>query len=153
MIKRLRGLTFIELVISLTILAVLASAVIPTSQKMVKRRKETELKLSLLEMREAIDRFKRAHEDGLIMVRDVDQHGYPADFDELIEGVPLKKDNTKTIRFLRKIPVDPMTGEAEWGKRSLQDDPDDSAWGGENLFDVYSKSDGIALDETEYTNW
>lgn len=150
---RRRALTFIELMISMTILAILAAAVMPTTQKMVKRRKEMELRRVLLEMRDAIDRFKRAHEEGLIQVRDVDQHGYPADFDELVEGVPLKKDNTKKIRFLRKIPIDPMTGEAEWGMRSVQDDPDDGAWGGQNLFDVFSRSDGLALDGTEYAEW
>ena len=120
-----------------------------------KRRKEMELKQALLEIREAIDRFKRAADEGKIEADGTDQLGYPADFEELVNGVPMKtKDGKrKNMRFLRRIPVDPMTGEAAWGMRSVQDEPDDSTWGRENLFDVYSLSDGTALDGTEYQTW
>lgn len=148
-----RGFTYLELIMSLTLLAVLSAALVPTTQKMVKRQKETELRRTLLQMRTAIDRFKKAHEEGIISVRDVQQQGYPKDLDELVEGVPLADTSGGTLRFLRKIPVDPITGEAEWGMRSTQDEPDDSSWGRENLFDVYSLSDGVALDGTEYSEW
>jgi len=152
---RRRAFTLLELVIAMVVLAVLASAIVPTTRNVVKRQKEAELRRALLEMREAIDRFKRAADEGLIAVDDIDQLGYPADFEQLIEGAPLRKKDTsgRTMRFLRRIPVDPMTGEAEWGMRSVQDDPDAGQWGGENLFDVYSLSDGVALDETEYREW
>lgn len=148
-----RAFTFLELLLSMVILAILAAAAVPTTRIMVKRQKEIALKRSLMETREAIDRYKRAADNGLIVVRNIERLGYPADFDELVRGVPLRKDNSKHMRFLRRIPVDPMTGEATWGKRSVQDTPDDRAWGRENLFDIYSLSDGVALDGTEYSQW
>lgn len=148
-----RGFTLLELVIAMVVLGILAAAVVPTTQKLVKHRKELELRRTLLEIREAIDRFKKAADEGLIVVSDRDQLGYPADFEELINGVPLRKKKDKRMRFLRRIPVDPFTGEAEWGMRSVQDESDSDSWGRENLFDVYSLSDGVALDGTEYTEW
>ncbi|MDJ0838969.1 MAG: prepilin-type N-terminal cleavage/methylation domain-containing protein [Acidobacteriota bacterium] len=148
-----RGFTLLELVIAMVLLGILAAAAVPTTRKLVKRQKEIELKRALMEMREAIDRFKRASDEGVIVVMDIEQLGYPADFDELIEGAQLKKADSKRMRFLRRIPVDPMTGEAEWGMRSVQDDFDSQSWGRENLFDVYSLSDGTALDGTEYAEW
>ncbi len=148
-----RAFTLLEIIISMVLLGILAAAVVPTTKKVVKRHKELELRRSLLEVREAIDRFKKAAEEGVIVIEGVEQIGYPKDFDELVEGAPLKKDNSKRMRFLRKVPVDPMTGEAEWGKRSSHDDPDKTSWGGENLFDIYSLSDGTALDGTEYASW
>jgi general secretion pathway protein G len=148
-----RGFTYLELIMSLTLIAVLSAALVPTTQKIVKRQKETELRRSLLEMRTAIDRFKKAHEEGTISVRDLQQQGYPKDFEELINGAPLADTSGGSLRFLRRIPIDPMTGEAEWGMRSVQDEPDDASWGRENLFDVYSLSDGVALDGTEYSTW
>ena len=148
-----RAFTLLELMMAAVVLAVLASAVMPTTKKIVKRRKEMELKQALLEMRTAVDRYKKATEEGLIEAGDIDQLGYPEDFDSLINGVPLKKDGNKKMRFLRRIPKDPMTGEAEWGKRSVQDDPDDTTWGGENIFDVFSLSDGTAMDGSEYSEW
>lgn len=147
------GFTLLELMISAVVLAILAGALMPTTKKIVKRQKEVELRRALLEMREAIDRYKKATEEGLIGEGDIDQLGFPEDFETLIAGVPLKKDSAKKIRFLRRIPKDPMTGEVEWGKRSVQDDPDDKTWGTENLFDVYSLSDGTALDGSEYSDW
>ena len=147
--------TLLELMIAMVVLGILAAAAVPTTQKVVKHRKEMELQRALLEMREAIDRFKRAADEGLIEVADLDQLGYPADFEQLVNGTPLRKKEgqSRTMRFLRKVPVDPMTGEAEWGMRSVQDEPDSNSWGGENLFDVYSLSDGTALDGTEYQSW
>lgn len=147
-----RAFTLLELMMACVVLAILAAAVMPTTKKIVKRQKELELKRVLREMREAIDRYKRATEDGVIDAGDLDQLGYPEDFDALIEGVQLKKGD-KRMRFLRRIPVDPMTGEAEWGMRSVQDDPDDSTWGNENLFDVFSLSDGTAMDGSDYSDW
>lgn len=148
-----RGFTLLELMLSCVVLAILASAVMPTTKKILKRQKEMELKRVLLEMREAIDRYKRATEEGLISEGDIEWLGYPEDFSTLIEGVSLQKNAEQKLRFLRRIPVDPMTGKAEWGKRSVQDDPKDRTWGGENLFDVYSLSDGTAMDGSEYSEW
>lgn len=145
--------TLLELMIACVVLGILAAAVMPTTQKIVKRQKEVELKRALLEMREAIDRFKREADKDGIKLDDLDQLGYPADFDQMIEGVPIKGGEGQKMRFLRRIPIDPMTGEAEWGMRSVQDDPETSQWGGENLFDVYSLSDGVAIDGTDYGDW
>ena len=150
---RTSAFTLLELVLTMVILGILAAAVVPTTQKIVKRGKELELHRSLMEMREAIDRFKKAADAGLIDVPNQEQLGYPADFEELLKGAPLAKEPSKTMRFLRRLPRDPMTGEDKWGRRSVQDDPDSRSWGGENLFDVYSLSDGIALDGTEYGLW
>jgi general secretion pathway protein G len=150
---KMRGFTLLELILSMVILSILAAAVVPTTRKVVKRQKELELKRRLLEVREAIDRFKRATDDGIIEVRDITQLGYPADFDQLIEGVPLVQDPDKKMRFLRKIPVDPMTGEPEWAMHSVQDRPEDRTWGGENLFDIHSLSDGTGLNGTPYNEW
>lgn len=148
-----RGFTLLEIIITMVLLGILAAAVAPSTKKVVKRRKEAELKHSLLEVRTAIDRFKRAYDEGLIIVEDSRQMGYPSDMDELIHGASLKKESAKRMRFLRKVPTDPMTGEANWGMRSTFDQPDSGSWGRENLFDIYSLSDGVALDGTEYSEW
>ena len=145
--------TLLEIMISMVLLAILAAAVVPTTKKVVKRQKELELKHALMEMRTAIDRFKKAHEEGRIIVDREQQLGYPRDFDELMEGVPMVDGEGRKMRFLRRIPIDPMTGEAEWGMRSAQDDYDSASWGRENLFDVYSLSNGVAMDGTEYAEW
>jgi len=147
------GFTLHELILGLTIHGILAAAVVPTTQKIVKREKEVQLKRALMEMRQAIDSYKKAADQGLIDRGDLEAQGYPTDFEDLLLGVPLKKDSRKNLRFLRKIPIDPMTGEANWGRRSSFDDPESAAWGHENLFDVYSKSDGTALDGSEYATW
>jgi len=149
----IQGFTYLELIVSMVILAILASAAVPTSRMIMKRNRERVLKRNLLEIRTAIDRFKRSVEEGTIEKPPLDQYGYPLDFNELIEGVSSTEDFNVKIRFLRRIPVDPMTGEAEWGKRSVQDPFDSKSWGGENLFDVYSLSDGTAIDQTEYSEW
>jgi general secretion pathway protein G len=115
----------------------------------VKRAKERELRYDLWAMRKAIDAYKDAADKGGITTK-VDSQNYPPDLQTLVDGVEIQ---SKKVRFLRKIPVDPMTGKAEWGMRSMQDDPDSDSWGGQNLFDVYSKSDGTALDGTKYSDW
>lgn len=153
---RQRGLTFIELVVACMVLLVLASAVIPLARWDQKRRNERILKTHLETMRTAIDRYKQYSDEGLILQEDVEQFGYPQSLDELVEGVEIgdpRQPDSKTIQFLRRVPVDPFTGEAEWGMRSYQDDWDSDSWGGENVYDVYSLSDQQALDGSYYKDW
>lgn len=147
--RRERGLTLIELIAAITILAILAGAAIPVAKVRIKRERETELRRDLWEMREAIDRYKDAADRGAFQIK-LGSEGYPPDLETLVKGVDVQG---KTIRFLRRIPVDPMTGKAEWGMRSLQDDPDSTSWGEQNVFDVYTKSTGTALDGTKYSEW
>lgn len=149
--RREGGFTLAELVMVAALIAVLSTMALPVAKFTVKRRKETELRLSLRLMRNAIDEHKRLSDQGLIPLK-LGGEGYPEDLEVLVEGVDLVGQDTKR-RFLRRIPVDPMTGEQEWGKRSYQDDPDSTSWGGENLYDVYSLSDGTAIDGTKYKDW
>lgn len=144
-----RGLTLIELIIAFTIIGLLAGAAVPIVRVRVKRDKEVELRRDLWEMRDAIDRYKDAAERGAFQTK-VDSLGYPPDLQTLVDGVDVQG---KKLRFLRRIPVDPLTGNAEWGQRSNQDDPDATSWGGQNVFDIYTKSDGTALDGTKYNTW
>lgn len=143
------GLTLIELIIAITILMVLTGAAVPIARVRIKREKEVQLRHALWEMRDAIDRYKDAADRNAFRTK-VESQGYPADLETLVEGEDVQG---KRLRFLRRIPVDPMTGKAEWGLRSTQDDPDSTSWGGENVFDVYSKSEGTALDGTKYSQW
>ena len=143
------GLTLVELIVTVAILAILASAAIPLTRLEVKREKERELRYDLWQMRDAIDHYKDAAERGGIMTK-VDSYNYPPDLQTLVDGVEIQ---SKKVRFLRRIPVDPMTGKDDWGMRSMQDDPNSDSWGGQNVFDVYSKSDGTALDGTKYSDW
>lgn len=143
------GLTLIELIVTVTILAILASAAVPVARFQVKRTKERELRYDLWQMRSAIDRYKDAADKGLFQIK-LDSQGYPPDLDTLVKGVDIQG---KKVRFLRKIPVDPMTNSSDWGLRSMQDDPDSDSWGGQNVFDVYTKSDGTGLDGTKYKTW
>jgi len=144
-----RGLTLIELIAAITILAILTGAAIPVAKIRIKRERETELRHDLWEMRAAIDRYKDAADRGAFQIK-LGSEGYPPDLDTLVKGVDVQG---KTIRFLRRVPIDPMTGKAEWGMRSLQDDPDSTSWGEQNVFDVYTKSTGAALDGTKYSEW
>ncbi|HZV87111.1 MAG TPA: type II secretion system protein [Candidatus Binatus sp.] len=146
------GLTLLELIIASAILLVLASAALPVFKFTVIRGKEYELRRDLREMRNAINLYKDAADMNLVRVK-VGSEGYPPDLETLVKGVPFSGDLTKKRRFLRKIPIDPMTGRAEWGLRGVQDDPDSTSWNGENVFDVYSKSQGTALDGTKYSDW
>ncbi len=151
-----RGFTFIELLVVTTILLILASAIMPLARVTVQRQREVELRRYLREMRVAIDKFKDAADAGVIGAFDLKAgaEGYPPDLETLVEGVSKVNDQSGTkLKFLRKIPIDPMTHSAEWGLRSYQDKPDASAWGGQNVFDVYTKSTGTALDGTKYRDW
>jgi general secretion pathway protein G len=151
-----RGFTFIELLVVTTILLVLASAVMPLARVTVQRQKEYELRRYLREMRTAIDKYKEAADAGVIGAFDIKagSEGYPATLDVLVEGVSKVNDQSGSkLKFLRRIPIDPMTHSAEWGLRSYQDRPDATSWGGQNVFDVYTKSTGTALDGTKYRDW
>ncbi len=143
------GLTLIELIITVAILSLLASAALPVARFQVKREKERQLRRELWEMRDAIDHYKDAAEKGGIQTK-TDSFNYPPDLQTLVDGVDVQ---TKKVRFLRKIPTDPMTGSTEWTLRAMQDDADSDSWGGENVFDVHSKSTGTALDGTKYNTW
>lgn len=146
------GVTLLELIVACSILVILSSAALPVARYTIIRQKEGELHRDLREMREAIDRYKDVADRNLIRV-EVGSDGYPPDLATLVEGIQLGAGNDHKIRFLRKIPVDPMTGSDEWGLRGVQDAPDSRSWGGKNVFDVYSKSTGKALDGTNYADW
>ncbi len=149
--KRLQlGVTLMEMIIVITILLVLMGAAVPVVRISVKRQKEVELRRDLWEMRNAIDRYKDVADRNLIQVK-LGTEGYPPDLDTLVNGVEAQ--GGKKLRFLRRIPVDPMTGSKDWGLRSMQDDPDSDSWGGQDVFDVYTKSNGTALDGTKYKAW
>jgi general secretion pathway protein G len=151
-----RGYSFIELLAVTAIVLILASAIMPLVKVTMRRQKEVELRRSLREMRLAIDRFKDAADLQMIAMQDVEagNEGYPESLEILVEGVTMSGDATgKKLKFLRRIPIDPMTASNEWGMRSYQDKPDSTGWGGQNVFDVYTKSDGIALDGTKYKDW
>jgi len=155
-LSAVRGFTFVELLIVTTILLILASAVMPLARVTVQRQREAELRRYLREMRTAIDKFKDAADAGVIGAFDLKagSEGYPPDLETLVEGVSKVNDQTGTkLKFLRKIPIDPITRSTDWGLRSYQDRPDATAWGGQNVFDVYTKSPGTALDGTKYRDW
>jgi general secretion pathway protein G len=143
------GLTLVELIVTVAILGILASAAVPLARFKVQRDKERELRYDLWQMRDAIDHYKDAADKGGFQIK-LDSQGYPPDLDELVKGVDIQG---KKVKFLRKIPVDPMTGKAEWGMHSMQDDPTSDSYGGQSVFDVYSKSQGTALDGTKYSEW
>jgi general secretion pathway protein G len=143
-----RGFTLIELIVATTILAILVGAAVPLARNAVYRERERELRQDLWMIRDAIDRYKDAADRGAFQLK-VGSEGYPPDLDTLVAGVDVAG---KKLKFLRKIPVDPLTKQ-EWGMRSMQDDADSTSWGGQNVFDVYSKSDQTALDGTKYKDW
>ncbi|MFZ0745060.1 MAG: type II secretion system protein [Terracidiphilus sp.] len=143
------GLTLVELIVTVTILAILASAAIPIARFKVKRENERQLRRELWEMRDAIDHYKDAADRGAFQTK-VESQNYPPDLETLVNGVDVQG---KKVKFLRRIPVDPMTGTADWGLRSMQDDPKSDSYGGQSVFDVYSKSTGTALDGTKYSDW
>jgi len=144
-------MTLLELIIACSILIVLSSAALPVARYSIVRSKEVELRRDLREMKDAIDRYKDMADRNLIRV-EVGSEGYPPDLETLVKGVHVGASGDKKIRFLRKAPVYPMTGQADWGFRAVQDDPDSNSWGG-ILFAVYSKSQATALDGTKYSDW
>ena len=147
-------MTLLELIIACTILLILSSAALPIARFTIVREREKELRRDLRDMRTAIDRYKDYSDRGMIRT-EVGSEGYPPDLDTLVKGVAVGGSgaNGKNVRFLRRVPVDPMTGQTDWGMRSIQDDPDSQSWGGKNVFDVYSKSQGTGLDGTKYSDW
>jgi general secretion pathway protein G len=144
------GVTLVELIVVITILLILMGAAVPVMKVSVKRQKEVELHRDLWEMRNAIDRYKDAADRNMFQIK-LGTEGYPPDLDTLVNGVEVA--GGKKLRFLRRVPVDPMTGNKDWGLRSMQDDPQSDSWGGQNVFDVYTKSDGTGLDGTKYKDW
>jgi general secretion pathway protein G len=150
------GYTFVELLIVITIVLILASAVQPLAKVAITRQKESELRRVLREMRTAIDKYKDAADAQMIPPTELKlgAEGYPPTLDTLVDGVSVANDATgRKLKFLRRVPIDPMTGSDEWGLRAYQDKPDTSSWGGQNVFDVYSKSGGTALDGSKYRDW
>ena len=143
------GFTLLELIIASIILIILTSMAVPLARVTIKREKERELRRDLWEMRDAIDRYKDAADRNAFQTK-VGTQNYPPDLETLVKGEEVQ---SKKIRFLRKIPVDPMTNSTEWGMRSMQDDPDSDSWGGQSVFDVYTKSQGTGLDGTKYKDW
>src|SRR5207237_7319551 len=146
---RQRGLTLIELIVAISLLTILVGAAMPIARVRVQRERERELRRDLWEMRDAIDRYKDAADRGAFQIK-LGSEGYPPDLETLVNGVDVQG---KKVRFLRRVPVDPMTGKTEWGMRSMNDDPKSTSWGGQNVFDVFTKSDGTALDGTKYSDW
>jgi general secretion pathway protein G len=144
------GLTLLELIIACSILMILSTAAMPLVRITIVRSREAELRRDLREMRNAIDHYKDMADTAAFRT-EVTSNGYPPDLDTLVKGEVIA--GNKRVRFLRRIPVDPMTGQADWGMRSIQDDPDTTSWGGGNVFDVFSKSQGTALDGTKYADW
>lgn len=145
-----RGVTLLEMIVVITILLILMGAAVPVVKVSVRREREVELKRALWQMREAIDRYKDAADKNLFRVK-LDSQGYPPDLDTLVNGEEIS--GGKKLRFLRHIPMDPMTGNTDWGLRSMQDDPQSESWGGQNVFDVYSKATGTGLNGTKYKDW
>jgi general secretion pathway protein G len=147
--RGIRGVTFVELIVAIALIALLAGTAIPVVRTTIKRERERELRTRLWEIRDAIDRYKDAADRGAFQIK-LDSQGYPPDLETLAKGVDVQG---KKIRFLRKIPEDPMTKSTDWGLRSMQDRPDSTSWGGQSVFDVYSKSTDTALDGTKYQDW
>ena len=147
--RRSSGFTLMELIVATTIMVILCGMALPLARVSIKREKERELRYDLWQIRDAIDRYKDAADKAAFQIK-VGSEGYPPDLDTLVQGVD---SNGKKLKFLRRIPVDPMTGKTEWGLRSMQDDATSDSWGGQNVFDVYTQSGGTALDGTKYKDW
>jgi general secretion pathway protein G len=151
-----RGFTYVELLVVMTIVLILASAVQPLARVTIQRTREAELRRVLREMRTAIDKFKDAADIGQIPTTELkaNSEGYPPDLQTLVDGVSVANDATgRKLKFLRRIPIDPTMGDNDWGLRAYQDKPDSSSWSGQNVYDVYSKNPGTALDGTKYRDW
>lgn len=155
-ILKRKGFTLIELLITLAVLSILAAAILPMAEVAVKREKEIELRRALRTIRTAIDEYKRlADLKRIVGEIDPDTYGYPPDLETLVKGIKIKDDKgrIRIRKFLRRIPKDPMTNSYDWGLRSYQDDPESTTWGGENVYDIYTKSQATALDGTKYNTW
>lgn len=148
-----RGLTLVELIVAFTIMMLLTTMAVPLARYRVRREQERELRWALREMRTAIDKYKDAADLNLLGPQEIDSDNYPKSLEVLVEGVDAAGSVDKTYRFLRRIPVDPMTGNTDWGLRSTRDDPESTAWGGQNVFDVYTKTYERAADGTPYSEW
>jgi general secretion pathway protein G len=148
-VRRQSGFTLIELIVATTILLILTGMAVPLARVTIKRQKEKDLRAALWQLRDGIDRYKDAADRGAFQLK-VGSEGYPPDLDTLVNGVDV---GGKKLKFLRRIPIDPMTGDTDWGLRSMQDDPNSDSWDGNNVFDVYTKSQGTALDGTKYKDW
>ena len=146
---RQRGFTLIELIVATAILIILTGMAVPLMRTTLQRERERELRADLWMIRDAIDRYKDAADGGKFQTK-VGSENYPPDLETLVKGVDV---GGKKLKFLRKIPIDPMTGKDEWGMRSMQDDPTSDSWGGQSVFDVYTKSEGTALDDSKYKDW
>jgi general secretion pathway protein G len=154
--RREQGYSFVELLVVTAIMFILASAVMPLAQVTAQRQREVELRAALRQMRTAIDKFKDAVDQGRISSTELKpgSEGYPPDLETLVEGVPMQNDQSGVkLKFLRRIPIDPMTNSTEWGLRAYQDRPDSTSWGGQSVFDVYTKSGATAIDGTKYKDW
>ena len=155
-LKDSRGYTFVEVLVVATILLILASTVMPLAQVTSQRVRESELRRSLREIRTAIDKFKDAADQGMIPATELkpENEGYPSELETLVNGVSVANDASgRKLKFLRRIPIDPMTNSTKWGLRSYQDRPDATGWGGQNVFDIYTTSTATALDKTKYKDW
>jgi len=150
--RRHSGFTLIELLVTVMIISILVGLAVPLARNSIKREKEFALRAALREIRTALDKYKDATDRGFIMMK-IDTEGYPETLQILVDGVDAVGQVNKKLKFLRRIPIDPMTKSAEWGQRSYQDDPKSTSWGGQNVFDVYTKSEGTALDGTKYSEW
>jgi general secretion pathway protein G len=147
------GVTLVELLIAIAVILILAGAVVPTIKFAVKRQKELELRRDLRTMRMAIDQYKKLCDAGVIQKSGVDSECYPPDLDTLVKGVEKTGALGQKVKFLRRVPHDPMTNSDEWGLRSYQDEPDSDSWGRQNVYDVFTRSGGKALDGTNYKDW
>jgi len=147
------GVTLVELVVTIAVMSILAGALIPITKFAVKRQKELDLRRGLRTMRQAIDLYKKFCDTGVIQKTGVDSECYPPDLDTLVDGVEKTGALGQKIKFLRRVPIDPMTKSKEWGLRSYQDEPDSSSWGHENVYDVYTTATGKGLDGTLYKDW
>lgn len=147
-----RGFTLIELIVSIFIISILVGLALPLAKNSIRREKEFELRAALRDMRIAIDKYKDASDRGFIQMK-VDTDGYPETLQVLVDGVQMVGQVDKKLKFLRKVPIDPMTNKPEWGMRSYQDDPKNTSWGGQDVFDVYTKSEGTGFDGTKYKDW
>jgi len=148
-----RGLTLIELIVAFTIMSLLAAMAVPLARSRVRRERERNLRIALREIRTAIDKYKDDADWKRIPANKLDSDGYPESLEQMAEGVKLNNSPDKKIRYLRRIPKDPMTNSADWGLRSTRDDPTSTSWGGQNVFDVYTKSTEKAPDGTPYSEW